>query len=283
MQYRHGLNYNANIRFFCRGQALHIDSMPLYSRLAGGPDTTPEAASLPLHGGASPPDNIIPPGFADAPAIRHANQGISTAMLGSVLGMTVAVATGIIIANNNAFKLKISPDTQSGERLAEATTTAPAPAHARPVQATPAPAVPSLSISRVEIQREVRKQHVQSGNKADGSKVAGRKEKPQPGRTIRPNPPAALARATPNRTRQKPHSAASQVEQVRPSSIQNLAAQYARCSQLQGFLRRERCKWEVCGDKWGKQGCPAYKHNTTPEIGVRSLYRGIATDALADS
>jgi len=32
----------------------------------------------------------------------------------------------------------------------------------------------------------------------------------------------------------------------------------ARCEKVSNFIRREMCKWEVCGGKWGKNGCPSY-------------------------
>ena len=33
---------------------------------------------------------------------------------------------------------------------------------------------------------------------------------------------------------------------------------YAQCQELESFLRREQCKWQVCSGKWGLDGCPSY-------------------------
>lgn len=32
----------------------------------------------------------------------------------------------------------------------------------------------------------------------------------------------------------------------------------ARCEHASNFIRREQCKWRICGDSWGKNGCPYY-------------------------
>lgn len=32
----------------------------------------------------------------------------------------------------------------------------------------------------------------------------------------------------------------------------------ARCERNSNLFRREQCKWRVCGDSWGKYGCPSY-------------------------
>ncbi len=45
-------------------------------------------------------------------------------------------------------------------------------------------------------------------------------------------------------------------------------AQYAQCTRLDSFLAREKCKWRVCGGKWGSHGCPSYQHKPPPGVGV---------------
>ena len=35
-------------------------------------------------------------------------------------------------------------------------------------------------------------------------------------------------------------------------------SEYAQCQELDSFLRREQCKWQVCNGKWGLDGCPSY-------------------------
>lgn len=43
---------------------------------------------------------------------------------------------------------------------------------------------------------------------------------------------------------------------VKPNSTQE---QYAQCEVMSSFFRREQCKWQVCGGKWGQDGCPSYQ------------------------
>ncbi|HJV82602.1 hypothetical protein [Noviherbaspirillum sp.] len=43
---------------------------------------------------------------------------------------------------------------------------------------------------------------------------------------------------------------------VKPVSTQE---QYAQCEGISSFFRREQCKWQVCGGKWGQDGCPSYQ------------------------
>ena len=38
------------------------------------------------------------------------------------------------------------------------------------------------------------------------------------------------------------------------------AERVAEC-QRQSFFMREKCMWEVCNGKWGKDGCPSYDRN----------------------
>ncbi|HEY0845202.1 MAG TPA: hypothetical protein VGE12_07530 [Noviherbaspirillum sp.] len=43
------------------------------------------------------------------------------------------------------------------------------------------------------------------------------------------------------------------------SSIERrVKATLARCERAPNFIRREQCKWKVCGDSWGRNGCPYY-------------------------
>ena len=38
-------------------------------------------------------------------------------------------------------------------------------------------------------------------------------------------------------------------------------ARFARCTRIGNLFSREKCKWEVCGGMWGKNGCPSYQTN----------------------
>lgn len=37
-------------------------------------------------------------------------------------------------------------------------------------------------------------------------------------------------------------------------------SQYARCERIDHIIRREKCKWSLCNNKWGKGACPSFKH-----------------------
>lgn len=37
-----------------------------------------------------------------------------------------------------------------------------------------------------------------------------------------------------------------------------MSTKLAQCEQAGNFLLRERCKWQLCDGKWGKDGCPSY-------------------------
>jgi hypothetical protein len=45
---------------------------------------------------------------------------------------------------------------------------------------------------------------------------------------------------------------------VRSVKQADLADEFNQCKRKSRFLDREKCKWRVCGGKWGKRGCPAY-------------------------
>lgn len=39
----------------------------------------------------------------------------------------------------------------------------------------------------------------------------------------------------------------------------NRSAAFARCEQNSNIILREKCKWEVCSGRWGRDGCPSYQ------------------------
>ncbi|HJV85896.1 MAG TPA: hypothetical protein VJ698_10505 [Noviherbaspirillum sp.] len=39
-------------------------------------------------------------------------------------------------------------------------------------------------------------------------------------------------------------------------------AMLARCERIDGLIDREKCKWRVCGGRWGQHGCPSYAVHT---------------------
>jgi hypothetical protein len=42
-----------------------------------------------------------------------------------------------------------------------------------------------------------------------------------------------------------------------------MAAMLEQCEQAGNFILREQCKWQLCGGRWGKNGCPSYPQRTT--------------------
>jgi hypothetical protein len=44
--------------------------------------------------------------------------------------------------------------------------------------------------------------------------------------------------------------------------VQNVvtSSQYSRCERIDHIFRREKCKWDLCNNKWGKGACPSFKH-----------------------
>lgn len=42
-----------------------------------------------------------------------------------------------------------------------------------------------------------------------------------------------------------------------------MTAMLEQCEQAGNFLLREQCKWQLCGGRWGKDGCPSYPSRTT--------------------
>lgn len=45
---------------------------------------------------------------------------------------------------------------------------------------------------------------------------------------------------------------------ARNAAQRSVKVSLARCEHASSFIRREQCKWRICGDSWGKNGCPYY-------------------------
>jgi hypothetical protein len=45
------------------------------------------------------------------------------------------------------------------------------------------------------------------------------------------------------------------------ASTAGLRNQFMQCERNGNFFSRERCKWRVCGGKWGLDGCPSYRRD----------------------
>jgi hypothetical protein len=53
--------------------------------------------------------------------------------------------------------------------------------------------------------------------------------------------------------------ASSKTKQL--ASTAGLHNQFMQCERNGNFFSRERCKWRVCGGKWGLDGCPSYRRD----------------------
>lgn len=45
---------------------------------------------------------------------------------------------------------------------------------------------------------------------------------------------------------------------ARKAGERSVKVSLARCEHASNFIRREQCKWRICGGSWGKNGCPYY-------------------------
>lgn len=67
--------------------------------------------------------------------------------------------------------------------------------------------------------------------------------------------PPASAPASVRRVEREP----DQERTIVASAGQAAENRYAQCLEIGSFLRREQCKWQACGGKWGQDGCPSYQ------------------------
>ncbi|HEY8606679.1 MAG TPA: hypothetical protein VIM12_06165 [Noviherbaspirillum sp.] len=51
---------------------------------------------------------------------------------------------------------------------------------------------------------------------------------------------------------------------ARPSRLQLVTAELARCEQRSNIILREQCRWRVCNGMWGRNGCPSYTVQRDP-------------------
>lgn len=299
------MDFASKIRFIARGRPLDTASVPLHSgpaKLVCGsseppPIFQPATATADIDK-PRPERSVVPPannfyqGIPNDSGLRSATDHISTAVLGSVLSVTVAIAAGIIIANNTAFKLKVAPSQHAADVRTDKTAMSAAPVAVQPARTMQAPPAPALSMPKREFDRtenpRVARARTTSERKpviavrrVPGAKVARQAEKDRSARTVRQTASAPRVRTMQEQPKSVAQAAVPTAAQSRPAPP-SLAAQYARCTQQQGLLRRERCKWDVCGGKWGKQGCPSYKHRTAPEMGLGQHYPTGAASQVED-
>gem|GEM_PF-5226918 len=46
---------------------------------------------------------------------------------------------------------------------------------------------------------------------------------------------------------------------TRPPALSFTRQALARCEKADNLFRREQCKWRICEDKWGRDGCPSFE------------------------
>lgn len=47
-------------------------------------------------------------------------------------------------------------------------------------------------------------------------------------------------------------------DQVVESKTAHVRKVLAKCERISNLFRREKCKWDLCSNRWGKHGCPSY-------------------------
>jgi len=292
MQYRYGANFFATERFeatkaklrnpppfgatyggrfmalprivkfrLANGGHVRTAGLPLYTRntraLYAPADTpVPRGSGF---GAAVPPAAAASSGerYASTPEKHRSDIGqetglkpstsrISTPAMTGLLSVAVAIAAGIVIASNDSFKLNVTHGSQAGELLADTTATPKSSASVLPAK-PPAALTATVAASAATAPTPSLQAKPRTSNRHAHKTGGATRKKPVPaaadGRIAHRAPQARNARMT-RQTRQ---------------SLPSPGVQYARCTQLDGFLRRERCKWQVCSGKWGEQGCPSYQ------------------------
>lgn len=190
-------------------------------------------------------------------ALHGRQHHIPVLLMSGLLGISAAFTVGMVIASRDALRQHIVDDG------AAATMPAPLPPVATPgstpppgaeAQSAAMPAAPPASTLATSMP-----QHPAAQKTAIAA-------------AARPRGQRATSAARPD-TRSAAKVAGG------PTSAERLmaptgkaghaaAAQYAQCTRLESFLAREKCKWRVCGGKWGAQGCPAYQHSPPPGVGI---------------
>lgn len=71
------------------------------------------------------------------------------------------------------------------------------------------------------------------------------------------------SRANPARTESRQSQPLRRAANLRVANNSSMRSMLARCERAPNILRREQCKWRLCGGTWGRNGCPSYqRHNT---------------------
>jgi hypothetical protein len=246
-----------------------------------------------LHGGESStprlPSEISAAGAHEehsddqAPALPPRTSRISTAVLSTLLSIAAAVSVGIMVSNNHTFKFGDGSDStkQATAMLDETASTVHgrhATARLTLDQTLPASKVfPAVSDAEPSSEIGTSASRTEKRTKSRySSKARSRSGTNVPGRKITEDAKLKAA-ASPRTSSSTKTRLASAPDGKHSASLQARNAenypgtQYARCERVRGLLRREKCKWDVCNGKWGKQGCPAYQHNARPEFGYEQV------------
>jgi hypothetical protein len=209
---------------------------------------------------------------------------IPTAVFTTLLSIAAAITAGIAISNTDTFKF--GDGTVSGQRPADALAAAatgaattqsasrltleptfPAAYRVTPETARPTPESRSSAnkkpgaASRGSVSRQSK----------NATAHASRKTRTITAKDSKKTATSSSRNASAGKSNPRPVSIveAKPATSVQSRQSRSLAGtQYARCREVKGLLRREKCRWDACDGKWGKQGCPAYQHNAKPELGT---------------
>lgn len=267
---------------------------PSPDRKAAARSSSEPDVNWPPHGNAEPQQKQPasrqeePPAASQEDANRQLPSRISTPVLSTLLGLTVAIMAGIIIGNNNTSRLEFadSKHARGSMELGAGALSASGGAASSHVprltlDSTPPQSPPEVANSKLA-SGKLRQRRDEASTRSMAVKQPVKKKTHASARSTRPSstskehrksapaPQTATARKAPART-----ASAIATKAVRPQlksqSPARLGTLYARCENLRGLLRQERCRWQVCGGKWGKHGCPAYKHKSMSEMGFGQL------------
>lgn len=253
------------------------------SLTAGAPQTaieppapspaTPQAADLPP--AAATPDPLYEAEPVEPPAAAPAGQYIPRAEVAPAAGsgksraalLGVAALVVAVLGAGGAWWLSRSdeapapvaatavqpPAVPAAEEAAEAAAEAEPPAastqqapQAEPPAAAAKPAPAQPSAEEIEARKAAQLARRKAAEEAKKRKLD--EEKAQAEARARQQPAAQPVR------NEAPPAAA-------PKS-QGTAERVAAC-QKENIFKRELCMWQVCNNKWGKDGCPEYKSNDT--------------------
>lgn len=230
------------------------------------------------HGAATPQ-----PPMEEAAATRPARlPQLSVALTSSLLAIGIAIIVGLAIGKAGAFRNAGTPALPAfGARHAAAGPIVPPPSD--PAAIAPVepenrvaiierPAPPAIPTEPAAAEKEApaetpatathaRQHKLKASSTETPSKTKHAKKKKH--KKARIDPPSPQNPFTGDKL---PYSA----QAPSPPSIPTTRSRLEQCRHLSSLIRSELCRWRICKNKWGRDGCPSYEHGNPGRIGMRS-------------